>query len=119
MTQRQNYISLFTQPELEAGLALLYGPEAAHRVAAEVYSIPVQDQIYYDWIEPALYLMACVSDDLDRRVREMGGDGDAGAAFHARIDEFQAWLPTISDGLTPGLNIRDVISDSRLDESTA
>jgi hypothetical protein len=118
MLHRRNAIDLFTRAELEAGLSLLYGPEAGARVAAEVYAIPAEEAIHYDWIEPALWLMACVSDELDARVRAIGGDGDGASAFQERIAEFKAWLPTVPRDVTPGLSIRDVIHDSRLDEDS-
>ena len=112
---RENYISRFTAEELRQGLLLLYTPEVARRIAFEVYAIPASDAIFFDWLEPALLLMACASPELEARVRGMAGDGEEGQRFMQRLPEFKRWLRGRTGDLSSGLTRDDVVYDVRQD----
>jgi hypothetical protein len=79
MVTRRNYLAIFTQPELEAALALLSPLPSAHAVAAQIYSMPIEEQVHFEWIDTTVHLLACVSDELEARVERELLNGAAGA----------------------------------------
>lgn len=112
---RENHIARFTEEELRAGLSLLYTPDVARRVASEVYAIPAVDAVFFDWMEPALFLMACAAPELEARVREMAGATAQGQAFMQRFTAFRTWVSGRSDDPSSGLTRDDVVHDVRRD----
>lgn len=116
MNDRRNYLALFSEEELTAALSNLATPDVAHEVAASVYAIPLSEQVFFDWLETTLMLFALVSEDCKRRVIENFGAPDE-THFLDQIQEVQQSISVHPlTKMTYGLEISDVVYDSRLDE---
>jgi hypothetical protein len=83
----QNYIALFSEPELRSALSLCGGDgEAAAAVAAELYALEPAQQAELDWTDFALCLLSSVSMDLAQRVASVFGTT---ATRREEIDDLQ------------------------------
>jgi hypothetical protein len=116
---RQNQISVFTEAELRTALALTSTPESAAAVAAELYALPSEELIHFNWIEDTILQLSCVSEDLAQRVvdnfastpeeRERLRDKQAG---------FCEWIRSLHSPVTV-VELEDVVYDSRRDVGLA
>ena len=110
---------MFSQEELAAGLAILGTPETAAAVAAQVYAIPVAEQVHYEWIDTALMMTSCVSDELATRILDrFGRTPEERATLESQMREFQEWMK--GRGNKPGrtlLSLEDVIFDTRTEQA--
>ncbi len=109
---RENVVGLFTEDELILALTAITTPVRARQLAAELYSKPVEEQSYYDWIDTTLVLFTFVSEDCAERVRRYFGwteqDAEAVKSFEQIIKN-----PSTRN---PSLELGDIVYDSRLDE---
>ena len=67
----ENVIGLFTRDELEAALAQQFDEGEAKAVAADVYGRPEAERARLVWTYETVLLLANVSPDCARRVREL------------------------------------------------
>jgi len=112
-------LSLFSQEELAAGLAIGGTPETASAVAAQVHAIPAAEQVYYEWIDTTLMFTSCVSDELATRILDYyGRTPDARVALEAQMREFREWVntPRFQRGGRTPLGIDDVVFDTRTEQ---
>ncbi|HKP77167.1 MAG TPA: hypothetical protein VJT67_16665 [Longimicrobiaceae bacterium] len=115
MEFRRNQLSLFSQGELTAGLAMLGTPETAAAVAAQVCSIPAGEQQHYEWIDTTLMFASCVSDELATRILDwFGRTPGQRAALEAQMRDFHEWFKKrrCEPARTP-LALEDVVFDTR------
>ncbi|SOD01832.1 hypothetical protein SAMN05216486_10183 [bacterium JGI 053] len=118
MESRINHLSVFSEEELALGLAILGTPETAPVVAAQVYAIPAAEQVHYEWIDTALMMTSCVSDELATRILDrFGRTAEERAALEAQMRAFQEWVKGRGGkpGRTP-LTMEDVIFDTRIEQ---
>jgi len=118
MEPRINHLSVFSEEELALGLAILGTPETATAVAAQVYAIPAAEQVHYEWIDTALMMTSCVSDELATRILDrFGRTAEERASLEAQMREFQEWVKGRAGkpGRTP-LEIGDVVFDTRTEQ---
>ena len=118
MEPRINHLSVFSQDELAAGLAIIGTAETASAVAAQVYAIPLEEQIFFEWIDTTLMLTSCLSDDLATRILDwFGRTPDERVSLEAQMREFQEWMK--GRGSKPGrtlLSLEDLIFDTRTEQ---
>ncbi len=115
MESRRNHLALLTRDELAAGLALSGTPETASAVADQVYAIPPEERIYYEWIDTTLMFTSCVSDELAARIAGFyGRTPEARTEVERQQREFAKWVrgPDFKPGITP-LTLEDVVFDTR------
>ena len=118
MVPRINHLSVFSEGELARGLAILGTPETAATVASQVYAIPAAEQVHYEWIDTALLMTSCVSDELATRIlNRFGRTAEERATLEAQMREFQEWVKGRGGkpGRTP-LTMEDVIFDTRSEQ---
>ena len=118
MEMRRNHLTLLSREELEAGLALWGTPETAPIIAAEVYAIPLEEQIHYEWIDTTLMFTSCVSPELAQRIAAFyGRTPEMRTELERQQREFQEWVngPNFKPGRTP-LTIEDVVFDTRTEQ---
>lgn len=115
----RNVVTLFSEAELKAALSLTGTPESAAAVAAELYAVPNEEQIYLDWIDTTLLLLSCISDDLARRVLENFGNSPASRArLEADQRKYREWISSRGDRPRETIyELEDVVRDSRQDTS--
>jgi hypothetical protein len=115
MEMRRNHLDLLSREELAAGLALCGTPETAPIVAAQVYAIPPEEQVHFEWIDTTLMFTSCVSPELAQRIAAFyGRTPEMRAELERQQREFQEWVngPGFKPGRTP-LTIEDVVFDTR------
>jgi hypothetical protein len=116
---RQNWISVFTEAELRTALALIATPESAAAVAAELYALPPDELIYFNWIEDTILELSCVSNDLAQRVLDrFVSTPEERARLREKQAGFCEWLRSL-DSPTGTVELEDVVYDSRRDVGLA
>jgi hypothetical protein len=118
MEMRRNHLALLSREELAAGLALWGTPDTAPIIAAQVYAIPPEEQIHFEWIDSTLMFTSCVSPALAERIAAFfGRTPEMRAELERQQREFQEWVngPHFKPGRTP-LTMEDVIFDTRTEQ---
>ncbi len=113
-THERNALSIITEHELAAGLALISSAENAREIAAQVYAIPLEEQVHYDWIDTPLNLVACVSEELATRIRDaLGRTPEARARIQNEQETFRATIAPFLGRATGAFVFWDVVFDRR------
>jgi hypothetical protein len=114
---RRNWITVFTEEELRAALGLIGTRESAASVAAQLYAMPPEEQIHFDWLEGTLWMLSCVSDEVARRVLDhFASSPKERARMEAEQKRYCASLGT-GEGVFQQTvhSLEDVVFDSRQD----
>jgi|GEM_PF-3254482 len=108
-------VALFTEEEVRAALLLLGTADSASAVAAELYSLPQEEQANLNWIDTTLLLLSCVSEDLARRVLEhFGTTPTSRARLEADQRKFREWISGLDRRAErSALHLADVVHDAR------
>jgi hypothetical protein len=117
---RQDRISVFTEAELRTALALTSTPESAAAVAAELYALPPDELIYFNWIEDTILQLSCVSEDLAQRVVDkFASTPEERARLRDKQAGFCEWMRSRDSPAVTVIELEDVVYDSRRDVGLA
>jgi hypothetical protein len=113
---RQDRISVFTEAELRTALALTSTPDSAAAVAAQLYALPPEELIHFQWIEDTLLQLSCVSDDLAQRVVDnFASSPEERARLREKRTGFCEWVRSLESPAATVVELEDVVYDSRRD----
>jgi hypothetical protein len=119
--RRRTFAEVASEEELSAALSLLTTEDGARKTAAEVYAIPVAEQVHYDWINHTLMLLSCVSDELAERVLAcFAATPEQREELARQQRSFAAFLRTRgASRLEGGYAVDDVVYDVRTESDVA